>query len=169
MPAQDVSLQERARDEAYASAPVDTPIHSVIALDNAAFEAPLFFIAGVEDDVPIVLEDGSTVTALACAFSYTPPSSEKGGPAPAKLSIDNVSGRIAPYLKQATSAISVTYRAYLGDDFGTVVDLIEGLQLKRVTLGGASAQGELSFAEIATQAFPRRTYDLETYPALWNR
>ncbi len=73
-------------------------------------------------------------------------------------------------LRQAVGggAIKVTYRAYLGSDFSTVVDLIDGLELKRVTLSATSAEGELSFAEIATQAFPRRTYDLETYPGLWN-
>lgn len=160
--------QDLARDEAYASAPVDAQPRPVIELDTPAFDAPLYFIAGVEDDIAITLEDGQQVTAIACAFDYTPPGTEKGGPTPAKLSIDNVSGRILPYLKQATSAIRVTYRAYLGDDLTTVVDLIEGLQLKRVTLGGASAEGELTFAEIATQAFPRRTYDLDTYPGLWN-
>ena len=68
----------------------------------------------------------------------------------------------------ATGAISVTYRAYLGDDYGTVVDLIEGLKLKRATVAAATVDGELSFEEIATQAFPRRTYDLDTYGALWN-
>ncbi|NEU15154.1 DUF1833 domain-containing protein, partial [Methylobacterium sp. BTF04] len=122
----------------------------------------------IEDDVEITLEDGRRVWAIACAFAYTPPGFEDNGPTPAKLSIDNVSGRILPYLKQATSAIRVTYRAYLGGDLTTVVDMIEGLELKRVTLGGATAEGELTFAEIATQAFPRRTYDLDTYPGLWN-
>lgn len=161
------TVQEIARDEAYASAPVDKPIRSVIELDNAAFDTPLYFIEGVEDDTPIVLEDGTSVTAIACAFSYTPPGSDKGGPTLAKLSVDNVSGRIVPYLRQATSAISVTYRGYVGGDYTDVVDLIEGLQLKRVSVGGASAQGDLTFVEIATQAFPRRTYDLATYPALW--
>jgi len=162
------SAQDQARDEAYASAPVDLPPRPVVELDTPAFDAPLFFMAGIEEDVEITLEDGRRVWAIACAFAYTPPGFERGGPTPAKLSIDNVSGRILPYLKLAQSTIRVTYRAYLGDDRTTVVDRIEGLEMKRVTLGGATAEGELTFAEIATQAFPRRTYDLDTYPGLWN-
>lgn len=162
------SAQDRACDEAYASAPVDRVIRAVVTLDTPAFEAPLHFMSGIEDDTEIVLESGQRVTAIACAFTYTPPGFEKGGPTPAKLSVDNVSGRILPHLRRATSAITVTYRAYLGNDLATVVDLIEGLELKRVTLSASSAEGELSFAEIATQAFPRRTYDLDTYPGLWN-
>lgn len=68
----------------------------------------------------------------------------------------------------AATTARVTYRAYLGDDRTNVVDLIEGLEMKRVTLGGATAEGELTFAEIATQAFPRRTNDLDTDPGSWN-
>jgi hypothetical protein len=162
------SGQQQAFEEACATAPVDKPARVVVELDTPAFDAPLYFMAGIEDDVQIKLETGQVVTAIACAFDYTPPGAERGGPTPAKLAIDNVSGRILPYLKQATSAIRVTYRAYLGDDLSTVVDMIEGLELKRVTLSGASAEGELTFAEIATQAFPRRTYDLDLYPGLWN-
>ncbi|GBU17214.1 MULTISPECIES: DUF1833 family protein [Methylobacterium] len=162
------SLQEQARDEAYASAPIGAEPRSMVELYATGFDVPLFFLAGVEDDTPVVLEDGTTVTALACAFRFTPPGADKTGPTPAKLGVDNVSGKILPYLKAATGAISVTYRAYLGDDYGTVVDLIEGLKLKRATVAAATVDGELSFEEIATQAFPRRTYDLDTYGALWN-
>ncbi|UMY16667.1 DUF1833 domain-containing protein [Methylobacterium organophilum] len=161
---------EQARDEAYASAPVDQIVHHVVELDHPSFDAPLFFMAGVEEDVAIRLEDGQAATAIACAFDLTPPGFEDSGPTPANLQIDGVSFKLFPVLKRAVGGgvVKVTYRAYLGDDFGTPVDLIEGLELKKVTLSAASAQGELTFREIATQAFPRQTYDLETYPGLWN-
>lgn len=159
---------DQARDEAYASAPVDQEPCHVISLDNVGWAAPLHFMSGVEEDVQIRLETGETALAIACAFEFTPPGFGDDGPSPARLAVDSVSGQIAPYLKQATSEIRVTYRAYLGNDRTTVVDLIEGLLMKRVTLSGASAEGDLTFAEIASQAFPRRTYDLSTYPGLWN-
>lgn len=161
---------EQARDEAYASAPVDQIVRHVVGLDHPSFEAALFFIAGVEADVTITLEDGQAVTAIACAFDLTPPGFEDTSPTPAQIQIDGVSFRLFPILKSAvgSGAIRVTYRAYLGDDFATPVDLIDGLELKKVTLSATTAQGELTFREIAMQAFPRRTYDLETYPGLWN-
>ena len=161
---------DQARDEAYASAPVDTFVRHVVELDHPSFTAPLFFMAGVEDDVAIKLETGASVTAIACAFDVVPPGFEDSGPTPASLQIDGVSYKLFPVLRGAVGAgaIKVTYRAYLGDDLNTVVDLIDGLELKKVTLSAASAQGELTFKEIATQAFPRRTYDIETYPGLWN-
>ncbi|TXN23987.1 DUF1833 family protein [Methylobacterium sp. WL9] len=161
---------EQARDEAYASAPVDQPVHHVITLDTPAFDKPLFFMAGVEEDQPITLETGAVVPAIACAFEATPPGFEDSGPTSARLKIDGVSYKLFPVLKQAvgSGAIKVTYRAYLGSDFSAPVDRIEGLELKRVSLSAASAEGELTFKEIATQAFPRRTYDIEAYPGLWN-
>lgn len=161
---------EQARDEAYASAPADQVVRHVVELDHASFVAPLYFMAGVEQDVAIKLETGASVTAIACGFEVVPPGFEDSGPTPASLRIDGVSYKLFPVLKGAVGggAIRVTYRAYLGDDFTTVVDRIEGLELKKVGLTAATASGELSFKEIATQAFPRRTYDLETYPGLWN-
>ncbi|MCE4223393.1 DUF1833 family protein [Methylobacterium sp. C25] len=161
---------EQSRDEAYASGPVDQVVRHVVELDHPSFDAPLYFMAAVEEDVTITLENGTSVTAIACAFDLTPPGFEDSGPTPAQLSIDGVSYKLFPVLKDAVGAgsIKVTYRAYLGDDLATPVDLIEGLELKKVSLSATSAQGELSFKEIATQAFPRRTYDIETYPGLWN-
>jgi hypothetical protein len=35
-------------------------------------------------------------------------------------------------------------------------------------VNATSAEGELTFEETGTQAFPRLTYSLEDYPALWN-
>jgi hypothetical protein len=158
----------QARDEAFASALPDKAERAVIELDNAAFDAPLFFIGGVEDDTVITLEDGTVVTAIATGFSCTLPGFDESGPTPAKLSVDNISTKIYPYLRQSAGVILVTYRCYLGEDYSTVADLIEGLQMKMVDLTATSAEGELTFAEITTQAFPRLTYDLDTYPALWN-
>lgn len=158
----------QARDEAFASALPDKPERSVIELDNPAFDKPLYFMAGVEETTPIKLETGERVDAIACGFSCTLPGFDDSGPTPAKLTVDNISTKIHPYLKQAVGVIKVTYRCYLGDDLETVVDLIEGLKMKAVDLTASSAEGELVFEEIATQAFPLVTYDLETYPGLWN-
>lgn len=158
----------QARDEAFASALPDKAERAVIELDNASFDKPLFFIGGVEEDVQITLEDGTKVTAIATAFSCTTPGYDESGPTPAKLTVDNISTKIYPYLRQSAGKIFVTYRCYLGDDYSTVADLIEGLQMKMVDLTPTAAEGELTFEEITTQAFPRLTYDLETYPGLWN-
>lgn len=162
------TLQEQARAEAYASAPIDQIIHPVVELDTPAFPQPLYFIAGLEADTAIVLETGQTVTATALAFEMTPPGFESSGPTPARLRIDGVASQLYGPLKSVTSAIKVTYRAYLAGDFANVVDLIEGLQFTNVSLTASAAEGELSFAEIASQAFPRRTYSLDDYPGLWN-
>ncbi len=158
----------QARDEAYASALPDKVETPVLTLDNPAFDKPLHFIAGVEDDTQVTLEDGTVVTAIATAFEVTRPGFDESGPTPAKLTVDSISTKIYPYLRQAAGKLTVTYRCYLGTDYSTVADLIEGLQMKMVELGPTSATGELTFEEIASQAFPRRTYDLETYPGLWN-
>lgn len=163
-------VSEQARDEAYASAPADQVIAHMIELQHPTFPEPLRFITSVEERTAVLLENGGAVYCEATAFDLVPPGFEDGGPTPARLRVDGVASKLYPVLKQATAGgvIKVIYRAYLLPDVDHVVDLIEGLELKKVSLTATVAEGELSFAEIGTQAFPRRTYDLENYPALWN-
>lgn len=159
---------DQAREEAYASAPASKRIYPVIRLDEPSFTEPVFLIAGVEEDQAITLEDGQQVTAIACAYKVTLHGFDDRGPTTARAEISNVSGELYPQLRKASRPIAVEYRAYLEGDWTQPVDFITGYLLRNVRVGATSAQGELSFAEISTQAFPLQTYDLATYPGLWN-
>lgn len=165
---------DQARDEAYASAPASKHIYPVVRLDEPSFSEPVYLIAGLEEDTSLTLEDlpdgrpGETVKAIACAFKVTLHGFDEGGPTTAKAEISNVSGELYPQLRKATRPISVEYRAYLEGDFSKPVDVITGYQLKQVRIFATSAEGDLTLPEIGTQAFPLMTYDLETYPGLWN-
>lgn len=163
-----VTLRTQARDEAYASARVDAMPRPVVRLDNPAFDKPLYFMQGIEEQTTIRNEDGVFADVIPCAFKCTLPGFDDSGPTPAKLIVDNVALQIYPYLRLASGPISVTYLGYLGDDLYNVADLVEGLKLKVVNLSSTTAEGELVFEEIATQNFPRRTYSLTDYPSLWN-
>jgi hypothetical protein len=164
------TIAQQVAEEAYASAPVDNWIVQVLQLDTPALPTPLYFASGIEDDSSFKDENGVNISVIACGFELTPPGFDDSGPTAASLKLDGVAVQLYPILQQVApgGAIQVTYRAYQGSDHNTVIDLIEGLEFKKVTLSATSAEGELSFAEIATQAFPRRTYDLDSYPGLWN-
>jgi hypothetical protein len=162
------TLQEQARDEAYASAPASKPIVTVIKLDEESFLEPVYLIRGPEEDTVIRLETGESVTAIACGYKVTLHGFDNKGPTTAKAEISNVSGRIRPYVKSARNPIRVEYRAYYAHDLTKPIDIITGYLLKEVSVTATLCQGDLSFAEISTQAFPLRTYDIDTYPGLWN-
>jgi hypothetical protein len=106
---------------------------------------------------------------VACQVSITLPGVGQDGPTPAKVSIDNVSNLLLPYLRdavQANSPISVVYRAYTSADMTQPGDVVDGLELWDVDLTAVSAEGTLKFRELELQAFPLSTYDQSYYPAL---
>jgi hypothetical protein len=153
---------------AYAAAPASKPILTVIMLDEESFSEAVYLIRGPEEDTVIHLETGQAVTAIACGYKVTLHGFDNKGPTTAKAEISNVSGKIRPYVKSARNPIRVEYRAYYEDDFSKPIDIITGYLLKEVSITATLCQGDLSFAEISTQAFPLRTYDIDTYPGLWN-
>lgn len=157
--------------EAYAAVDHDGVIYDTLEIDHPAFDAPIYVIAGVEADITLPLETGSSVSFIATAFEFSPPGTSDSGPTPAKVKIDNVAGLMAPYFDQAVlsgAPISVTYRSYTTKDLSGPGDVVGGLTLRQATLSPTSAEGELRFEEIDLQAFPRRTYDQDKYPSVHN-
>lgn len=158
--------------EAYASAPRQHTILETLELRHPAFTTPVRVVTGVGEDQTLPLGSGQgSAIFTAMDISVTPPGFSEDGPGQAKLRIDNVSGLLLPYLRDAvasTQPITVTYRAYTTADLSQPGDVITDLELREVTLTATAAEGTLSFKEIETQAFPLRTYDLESYPALQN-
>lgn len=171
-----------AMEEAYAAAPADKVILHMVSLDHVSFPSPINVIMGAETDVTVTLEDGVTQITLTAdpdvvsmsrigLFDITPPGFSDDGPTDATLRVDNVSGKLRPYLKDAMSSgssIDVTYRSYRSDVLTVPGEVIEGMKLKSVRLRATYAEGTLTFEEVSTQAFPLLTYDRETYPGLWN-
>lgn len=161
-----------AMQEAYASAPRQHTILETLELDHPAFSSPVRVVTGVGEDQTLPLGGGKgSATFVAMDIGVTLPGFSDDGPSQAKLRIDNVSGLLLPYLRDAvasTQPISITFRAYTTADISQPGDVISDLELREVTLTATAAEGTLSFREIETQAFPLRTYDLESYPALQN-
>lgn len=170
-------------EEAYAAAPADVGLIHMLSLHHATFEdGPIHVCMGVEADITVTLETGATVTMTAdpasdsqnrvLAFDFTPPGYSDDGPTSARLGLDNVSGKLMPHLKAAVgagTAIAVIYRAYREDDLSEPGEVIEGMRLKSVELSPTRAEGDLTFEDTSTQAFPRVTYGIDEYPALWNQ
>jgi hypothetical protein len=120
----------------------------------------------------LTLENGETVDFTALAFDVTPPGFDDKGPTPGQIRVDLVSGELFEPLEAAavsSGVIAVTYRAWRSDARGEPGDVITGLKLRRVTLDETAASGEVGFDEVGKQAFPRVTYSIDLYPALFNQ
>ncbi|EJW12729.1 Transcriptional regulator [Rhodovulum sp. PH10] len=158
--------------EAYAANPAGEVVIETLELDHVGFAEPVRIASNVEDDVLLPLvAGGDPVTFRALAVAVTLPGVSEDGPTPMRVRIDNVSGLLLPYLRaaiQSTAPISVVYRAYTSADLTGPGDVIDGLQLRSVDLTATTAEGEVSFREVAMEAFPRATYDGTFYPALSN-
>lgn len=160
--------------EGYAAADVDGDVWETVQFDNAVLIEPLRFLNAVpvkdvfETKGFPVTSGGPLLPFQVIPFSWTPPSQEEDGPGQARLRVSNISGHLREPLELAVTSdqpFLVTYRAYHSKDLSNP-DVWTGLRLKRVSVNAFSASGELTYVEIALKAFPRKTYDLQTYKAL---
>lgn len=170
-----MSIVSAAMQQAYASSPSDDII-STVELNHAAFAEPLRLVTGQDKPLTATLEleapfnPGQAVTFTAVAFAIQPPGHTANGPTPATVKIDNVSGQIAAILRQAISsnaAVRVIYREYVASDLSAPGQVIRDLKLRRVTVTGSTAAGEIGYEEMQSKAFPRQTYDKARFPALY--
>lgn len=166
-----------ALQEAYAAVDVEGDLWETIELDHVALTAPERFVRGIfrQDvfesmDFPVE-PGGDPQTFKVVDFSCELPSQEEDGPGKAKIRIDNVSLVLRQALRDAKNSdqpIRVTYRCYSSKDLDNP-EVYSGLKLRSVSVTALSATGEISYDEIAMTAFPRATYDLGTYPALYGQ
>lgn len=167
----------QAMQEAYAAVLSSVVILHTLELSHPAFSQPIRIVTGddglaASELVPLTLETGATVDFTALAFDVTPPGFDDKGPTPGRISVDLVSGELMEPLESAavsSGVIEVTYRAWRSDQRGTPGDVIKGLKLRRVALNETAAAGDIGFDEVGRQAFPRVTYSIDLYPALFNQ
>ena len=167
----------QAMQEAYAAVLSSVVILHTLELNHPAFATPIRVVTG-DDGLPaaqtvaLTLESGETVDFMAMAFDVTPPGFDDKGPTPGRIRIDFVSGELIEPLEAAATTsgvIEVTYRAWRSDQRGEPGDVVKGLKLRRVGLNETAAEGDVGFDEVGKQAFPRQTYSIDLYPALFNQ
>lgn len=165
-----------AMAQAYATAPRNRVIFHTVELMHASFPAPQRFVTGRETDLTATLEatapfnPNTAVVFTALAFDFIPPGHDESGPSPARIRLDGVSGQLVAILDLTLSTnapINVIYRAFVDNALTSPGDVITGLKLRNVTLDAQAAEGELTFDDVATRAFPRGVYDKARFPALF--
>ena len=166
-----------ALQEAYANVDVDGDLWETLELDHVTLSAPERFVRGTflkdvfeTKDFPVV-PGGPAVTFKVVDFSCELPGQEDGTPGKARIRIDNVSLVLRNALREAKNSdqpIRVTYRAYSSKD-PDHPEVYDGLKLRTVNVTALSCTGDLSYDEIELKAFPGKTYDLDSYPALYGQ
>jgi hypothetical protein len=165
-----------AMAEAWASNDVKADLLLTIEIDHVTLPEPLRFVQGtrvkdVYETVILPVPGNPSAVFTVVDFAWQRPSQEEGGTTKARIRIDNVSQAIQTALRAAIASdqpFDVIYREYLTSDPNNP-EVYDGLRMNTVSVTALSASGELSYEEIEMQGFPRRTYDLATYPALFNQ
>lgn len=165
-----------AMTEAYAANDVKGQLLLTIQIDHITLPVPLRFVQGrrVKDlyetvTLPVPGNPAGVFTVV--DFSWQRPGQEEGGTTRARLRVDNVSQAMQSALRAAIASdkpFDVTYREYLTTD-PNHPEIYDGLQMRSVSVTALSASGDLSYEEIEMQGFPRRTYDVATFPALYGQ
>jgi hypothetical protein len=165
-----MSLTDAVR-EAYADPDVDDDILDTLEMDHPTFATPVRIIANADSDMELPLENSQGMALFqACPVSIQLTGFDDDGPTQGQVRIDNVSGMLEPYLREAVKAgkpLTVIYRGYVMSDLTKPGELRGGMLLSRVSLSPTSAIGTLEPATKADRmAFPRITYSLAKYRAL---
>lgn len=162
--------------EAYASNDVKGDLLLTLEFDHITFPEPLRFVQGTRvkdlyETVTLPVPGNPAAIFTVVDFSWQRPGQEEGGTTKAKIRVDNVSRALQEALRAAVAsdeAFEVTYREYLTTDPNNP-EIYVGLRMGTVTVTALSASGDLYYEEIEMKAFPGRTYDLDTYPALYGQ
>lgn len=162
--------------EAYASNDVRGDLRLTLEFDHVTFLEPLRFVQGTRvrelyETVTLPVPGNPAAIFTVVDFSWQRPGQGEGGTTKATIRIDNVSRALQEALRGAIAsgeAFSVIYREYLTTDPNNP-EVYSGLRMGTVTVTALSASGDLYYEEIEMRAFPGRTYDLDTYPALYGQ
>lgn len=166
----------QALEEAYAAVDVSGEIYDTLEFNHPTLPEPLRFIKGTRipgeyetTTLPIAGNPSAVFTVV--DFGFQRPGFDEGGSSKARVRVDNVSRILQGVLRDAIQAdqpFAVTYRCYSTNDLNHPEEYT-GLRMASVTLNALSAEGDLFYDEVELQGFPKRTYDLERYPALYGQ
>lgn len=165
-----------AMAETYASNDVRADLLLTLEINHITLPVPLRFVQGtrvkgVYETVTLPVPANPAAVFTVVDFSWQRPGQEEGGTTKARLRVDNVSRAIQDALRAAIASdkpFEVTYREYLTSDPNDP-EIYDGLRMSTVAVTPLSASGDLSYEEIEMQGFPRRTYDLASYAALFGQ
>lgn len=157
--------------EAYADPEIDDDIIDALELDHVSFPEPIRIVPNADEDMMLPVEAGGPkFTHQALGMKITLTGFDDDGQTQGQVTIENVSGKLQPYLQEAVKAgspITVTYRAYVASDLSRPGEVRGGMFLSRVALNATTATGTLEAqSRHDTQAFPRLTYSADKYKAL---
>lgn len=162
--------------EAYASAPVGQVIHHTLELWHPAFSAPIrvvrdFSAIDARIEAGAARNAGEVVTFTGYAFDVVPPDQVTSGLPQCTIEIDNVSREITLQIDAAVATadpITVIYRSYLSDalEDGPEIDPPLELTITTITATPFRIKAAAGFPDLLNLKFPKREYDLETFPGL---
>ncbi len=165
-----------ALEEAYANVDVTGDYLDTLEFDHVTFEAPLRFVngtpvKGLYETVVLPVPGNANAVFTVVPFSFTRPGYEEGGSTKATLSIDNVSSVLQQALRASIASdrpFELVYRTYSTIDKNNP-EIYNGLRMGSVSVNVISASGDLYYEEVELKAFPRETYNLTDFPALYGQ
>lgn len=162
--------------EAYASAPVGQVIWHTLEIHHPSFSQPIRVVCDetaldARIEAGAARDAGAVVTFVAYPFEIVLPDQSTTASPVCTLEIDNVSREIGVQLDAAIlagGAVEVIYRQYLSGYqlVGPENQPPLTMELKSVQMRRKRIRATIGFEDLLTRAYPRQTYDVETFPGL---
>ena len=171
----DAALSEAIK-EAYASAPVGQVIFHTLELWHPAFSTAIRVVRhekaiDARIEAGALRNAGEVVSFIGYAFDIVPPEQTATGLPQCVIEIDNVDQAILAQIDLAvveSDPITAIYRAYLSDALLDGLQNTPPMELSLITVSATvfRIRAAAGFPDLLNLKFPKREYDLETFPGL---
>ncbi|MCG8709275.1 DUF1833 family protein [Brenneria sp. 4F2] len=128
-----------------------------------------YYLTHGYDDILVTLEDGSSVTFIACAISVALPARNADGTQDLKFAISNVDGIVSTRIRKAiedNAESYVTYREYIDTYLTEPSKRPWTMRVKGGYWKNIEVQITAGYMNVLDTAWPRYRYTLPNFPGL---
>ncbi|EWC39051.1 DUF1833 family protein [Stutzerimonas stutzeri] len=121
------------------------------------------------DDLTATLENGQTVTFLACGMDIALPARNADGTQDLKFALCNITGEISAYIQQVLREgrrCQLAYRSFLSVDLTGPAEPPHRFEVKGGQWTATQVDITAGYFNLLETAWPRRTYNLVDHPGL---
>lgn len=162
-------LSNTAKQALYAQETTEVFI-VLLTIDHENFTAPVRVASDPFETLPIAGQKGVVSRGdeyIYLPFSINLPQQDDTGVARASVSIDNVAREIITYVRQASSALSISIEIVLASDVDTVEVSAPDFKLEQVTYDSLTVSGDISLEYYDLEPFPARRFTPSDFPGIF--
>lgn len=121
------------------------------------------------DDLTAILETGETVTFIACGMDVALPKRNADGTQDLKFALCNIDGTVSNFIREVLRTgreCTLAYRTYISTSLAAPAEPPHWFKVKAGQWTATQADITAGYFNLLETAWPRKLYDLNSFPGL---